>query len=167
MEVRGQQPGGADDARQRFREVSARLSHANRARLRRAREVLQTLSEQRLTHRRAVNQRAAEQNRSQGEEAVQGKSKAASEQHSVERTQRAPEPEALQASQRAEQVRADIAARVKKQDRLELSEAARAASSGPDEARIAKVKELKALHQAGNLNTPERIETAAERLLET
>ncbi len=60
-------------------------------------------------------------------------------------------------------------------DRLELSERSRrlaaegsdagARASSAEEARRERVRELKAAYEAGDLNTPERIEQSARRLL--
>jgi hypothetical protein len=165
MEVRGQQPGGADEARQRFKETRALVARSNRARVRRAREVLQTLSERRLEHRRAVGESIAETNQSPEKGAVQGKGPAASEQGPVERTERSAGAKETPVSGRTEEVRSEATPRTQKQDRLELSKAARAVSSSPDEARLAKVEQLRTAFLQGRLNTPERIETAAQRML--
>ncbi|MEW6073169.1 MAG: hypothetical protein AB1726_11345 [Planctomycetota bacterium] len=116
MEVRGRQPGGADEAQQRYREAQLELARANREHVRRAREVLQSLSTRRLERRRLESRAAAEEIR---------------------------EP----------------------QDQIELSTAARAAASRPDEGRDARVRELAGAHAEGRLNTPDRVERAAQRLL--
>src|SRR5262245_29605253 len=53
-----------------------------------------------------------------------------------------------------------------RQDELELSAAARAASEPSTAEREARVRELAEAHRLDRLHTPERIERAAQRLLE-
>ena len=54
----------------------------------------------------------------------------------------------------------------RRQDVLELSDAARVETPDADRARDERVEELQRDHAQGTLNTPERIERAAQRLLE-
>ena len=165
MEVRGRQPGGADEAQQRFREAQAELSSANRARVLRARQVLQTLSARRLESQRHASREAAEALRSKGEDAIRGQGKAKSDGAAVERSKHATAAEEAQSKERSEENRAQITAPTHKQDRLELSEAARSVAGIDDPARAERVRELAFAHQEGRFNTPERIDAAAERLL--
>lgn len=53
-----------------------------------------------------------------------------------------------------------------RRDEIELSAAARAASEPDQTAREARVQELAEAHRMDRLHTPERIERAAQRLLE-
>jgi len=144
MEVRGQQPGGADDARARFRRMQAEVAQENRARVQRARELLQGLSARRHEDRkeeRRVDQ--AELARESAEAVAQ-----------AARDQRA----------HVERSAADTTERV---DRIEISSEGLAAhrTDPSDEARAARVEELKTAFDAGRLDTPERVERAATRML--
>ena len=90
---------------------------------------------------------------------------------SASEAQAAPAPASGSEPARAEQ---SSSARVET-DRLELSERSqRLAAGGPDasarassaeEARRERVRELKAAYEAGELNTPERIDQSARRML--
>lgn len=141
MEVRGQQPGGADDALTRFRKVQAELAEQNRARVQRAREVLEGLSARR--HEEAKERARAEQTES-AEEGVEALERATKEGRA--RVERATESGA---------------------DRIEISSEALAAhrTDGQDDERAARVEALRAAFEAGSLATPERVEQAAVRLL--
>ena len=67
---------------------------------------------------------------------------------------------------RAEREARNAEVRSARRDELELSAAARAASEPSSAEREARVRELAEAHRANRLNTPERLEQAAQRLLE-
>jgi len=72
---------------------------------------------------------------------------------------------AREASEAVAEHKAERRADANRRDRIELSQAAREHDVKAAE-RAAHVAELKAAHDAGELNTPERVERAATNLLE-
>lgn len=131
MEVRGSDGDPGLQARQRFEAMRDSIARRDRARVRQAREVLESLSERRQEIRRAAREEAA--------------------QH-AERTRERTEAE------RAEHTR----------DRVEISPAAREAAHphhAHDAGREERVRRLADEHRAGGVNTPERVDRAAGRLL--
>ncbi len=163
MEVRGQQPGGADDARQRFKQAQSELSSANRARVRRARQVLQNLAAQRMHRQRVESRQAAESAREKGEGAIRNQATPRVDSDQIERLNKDVRADSAEFANRTEKIRHGAAAA--KQDRVELSKSARILSNRADASREAHLQELKKAHQNGTLNTPERISKAAQRLL--
>ena len=140
MEVRGQNSDFAKPAQQRFQELRDELTRRDAARVRQARETLAELSERRQEIQEAAREEAARR-----AELVKDA------QESVRKTDSKP------------------AARPKG-DSIEISDAAReavevAAQSVDDPARAERVEELRAAFAAGELNTPDRIAQAAQRLL--
>ena len=122
MEVRGRQPNDPHPAQRRFHEERVDLFQRNRAKVRRAREILVDLSE----HKR------------------------------LDRIER---------QESAERMRSDEVRSRERADRVELSEAARGLAQVDEPEREARLAELEQAHQAGELNTPERVEQAAQRIL--
>ena len=144
MEVRGQQPGGADEARARFRRVQSEISRENRARVQRARELLEGLSARRHEEAKAEAQLEQAAQAERGEAALAESTRA--ERSRVERA----------ASQSAEAV-----------DRIEISSEALAAhrTDGHDDERAARVEALREAYTSGTLNDADRVERAATRML--
>jgi hypothetical protein len=165
MEVRGRQPGGADEAQHRFKRIQAELSSANRAKVRRARQVLQTLSAERMARQRSANRKAADSIRAKGEDAIRGQAKGSVDPATIERLSDSARADAAALEKRSESTRAETRASMAKQDRVELSRAARELSAEAERAGEARLQELREAHQAGSLNTEERISDAARRLL--
>ena len=165
MEVRGRQPGGADDARQRFKHAQSALSSSNRARVRRAREVLQTLAAQRFQQQRSENRRAADSARAEGENAIREQAPTQVDPDSIERINETARAGAADFAKRSEKTRSETKTHAAKQDRVELSKAARVLSGNADQAREAHLQELEQAHRNGTLNTPETISRAAQRIL--
>lgn len=139
MEVRGQKTDNLSAAaKQRFDELRLAIARRDASRVRQARETLHELS-----------QRRQEILRSSREEAVRR-------------------------VELAQQSRGDLeASRTRSSERgrdtLEISDEARvaaeAAQAGSETDRSERVVDLRRAYQAGELNTPERIERAATRLL--
>ncbi|MFT5290824.1 MAG: hypothetical protein ACI8QS_002245 [Planctomycetota bacterium] len=144
MEVRGQQPGGADEARARFHEVQAEAAKKSHERIEEAREALRDLSLQR--HK-------ASQERLRAEKTKQAK-----------RTVAAEESAEIGGRQKAGSIAEASSSRG---DKIEISSEALAAQQGTgrDEERAARVAELQAAYRDGTLSTPERVEQAATRML--
>ena len=67
--------------------------------------------------------------------------------------------------QQAREVLAQRAQRAQRRDQLELRESVQDVAGGLDARRAERVAELKDEHEAGRLNTPERIERSAHRIL--
>lgn len=149
MEVRGQQPGGADEARARFRRTQAEVAAKNSERVAEARERLEALSAER--HRQATERREAAE---------------------AEAAERATEI----VRQGTEEARADVGraaeggrsgAAKESVDRIELSSGAQGVVDleRAEAQREARVEALRKAYEAGDLSTPERVERAATRLL--
>lgn len=142
MEVSGRQPGEPSKALRHLEESRIEVTHASRERLRAARRALDELSQRRLEQRQEARRLAAELEAEAARNAAA--SRAASRSASGDEHAR----EAAQI------------------DRIELSPAARAAAPAvEEEVRARRVAELKELHAAGRLHTPERVERAATSLL--
>lgn len=130
------QNGAGQPARQRFEDLRAAITRRNALRVREAREDLSELSEHRHQVQRATRDAVTDQQ--------------------VDRSRRTSEETKARS----------------KQDRVEISQQAREAaelasraheSDGERDARVAKLRDEQA---AGRINTPERIQRAASRLLD-
>jgi len=77
----------------------------------------------------------------------------------------AHQAERAQASERAQEGRAEELRAERREDVLDVSAAGREVTA-EDEERAQRVQELRAEHRAGTLNTPERVEQAAQNMLE-
>ena len=154
MEVRGQQPGGADEARARFRKVQAELAQANRERVQRARENLENLPLRR--HQAAQEQARANQAKEADQRAQEGTQPGIAQGSQPERRS---SDEILTGQTDAGQGAADG------RDRIELSGQVLGVDPASDPERSARVEALRNAYLEGTLGTPERVERAAVRLL--
>ena len=141
MEVRGQNSDYGKPAQQRFKELREELARRDSARVRQARERLAELSERRQELQQAAQEEAAR------------------------RAERAGE------AQRALEGAKPVDRSSTKGDSIEISDAAREAAALAQEGdareatRSERVAELKAAYEAGELNTPDRVAQAAQRIL--
>lgn len=150
MEVRGQNPGGAGEARRRFEEAKRDAFSDNRERVQRARQALEGLAEQRSKILRQVR-----------EQTVQRQLERASAEADV------AAKEARETLNRRETAGTERPSRSApaKRDAVELSPIARANAEEADPARKERVDALKRDVSEGRLLSQERLERAAQSLL--